>query len=106
MAKARIYCKLKETSVTVEKILTEKPATREDDYLLFSYYLNTKGISVKTSFRTIHQLIKGGEIPSIESVSRVRRCIQEKRPELQAENHVVAARKEMTEGYIEYVKKT
>lgn len=75
--------KLNTMAVIVEEILRNKVKARDDDNVLYAYFLNSLGISVRyTSFWEITRRVVKGDLPSIESVGRVRRKIQELNPEL------------------------
>ena len=75
--------KLNTIAVKVEDILRNKSKARDDDNVLYAYFLNSLGVSVrKTSFWEITRRVVNGDLPSIESVGRVRRKVQELNPEL------------------------
>ena len=75
--------RLNTMAVKVEDILRTKEETRDDDNVLYAYFLNSLGVSVrKTSFWEITRRVVNGDLPSIESVGRVRRKVQELNPEL------------------------
>lgn len=75
--------KLNTMAVKVEDILRSKSKARDDDNVLYAYFLNSLGVSVrKTSFWEITRRVVNGDLPSIESVGRVRRKVQELNPEL------------------------
>ena len=75
--------KLNTMAVKVEEILRNKLKTRDDDNVLYAYFLNSLGVSVrKTSFWEITRRVVNGDLPSMESVGRVRRKVQELNPEL------------------------
>lgn len=70
-------------AIKIEEILTKQLDARNDDNLLYAYFLNSLGVSVKkTSFFEIMRQVVNGYLPSMESVSRVRRKVQEIRPAL------------------------
>ena len=50
--------RLKNITATVKDILSLKKRARDDDYILYGFYLNKHGLSVKTPFLTIYQLIQ------------------------------------------------
>ena len=51
--------------------------------MLYAYFLNSLGVSVRrTSFWEITRRVVNGDLPSMESVGRVRRKVQELNPEL------------------------
>ena len=75
--------KLNTIAVKVEDILRSKPKARDDDNVLYAYFLNSLGVSVhKTSFWEITRRVVNGDLPSMESVGRVRRKVQELNPDL------------------------
>ena len=75
--------KLNTMAVKVEEILRNKLKARDDDNVLYAYFLNSLGVSVrKTSFWEITRRVVNGDLPSMESVGRVRRKVQELNPEL------------------------
>ena len=75
--------RLNTMAIGVEEILNKEPKTRDDDNLLYAYFLNSLGVSVRnTSFWEITRRVVNGELPSLESVGRVRRKVQELNPEL------------------------
>lgn len=94
--------RLKKTEAVVEKILVMKEDARKDDdilYLCVCEYFH-EGISLMT-VRDFFQTRKQTSCPSFASVTRARRKIFEKRPELKPEN-VTDLRKAMEEVYIDY----
>ena len=75
--------KLNTMAIKVEEILRTNSNARDDDNVLYAYFLNSLGVSVRrTSFREITRRVVNGDLPSMESVGRVRRKVQELNPEL------------------------
>lgn len=75
--------KLNTMATIVKEILKNKTKARDDDNVLYAYFLNSLGFSVRrTSFWEITRRVVNGDLPSIESVGRVRRKVQELNPEL------------------------
>ena len=75
--------KLNTLAIKVEEILRNESKTRDDDNVLYAYFLNSLGVSVReTSFWEIARRVVNGDLPSMESVGRVRRKVQELNPEL------------------------
>lgn len=75
--------KLNTLAIKVEEILRNESKTRDDDNVLYAYFLNSLGVSVrKTSFWEITRRVVNGDLPSMESVGRVRRKVQELNSEL------------------------
>lgn len=75
--------KLNTMATIVKEILKNKTKARDDNNVLYAYFLNSLGFSVRrTSFWEITRRVVNGDLPSIESVGRVRRKVQELNPEL------------------------
>lgn len=75
--------KLNTMATIVKEILKNKTKARDDDNVLYAYFLNSLGFSVRrTSFWEITRRVVNGDLPSIESVGRVCRKVQELNPEL------------------------
>lgn len=75
--------KLNTMATIVKEILKNKTKARDDDNVLYAYFLNSLGFSVRrTSFWEITRRVVNDDLPSIESVGRVRRKVQELNPEL------------------------
>lgn len=75
--------KLNTMAIKVEEILRTKSNARDDDNVLYAYFLNSLGVSVRRmSFWEITRRVVNGDLPSMESVGRVRRKVQELNPEL------------------------
>ena len=87
----------------VEKILERREDTRESDdilYLCVCEYFH-RGISSMT-LKNFLKMRRETNCPNFVSVTRARRKIFEKRPELKPREQVVKARKEMEEVYKDY----
>ena len=74
--------KLKTISAEVKELLQKYPRARDDDMLLYSYYMNIKGYSWNITVSELYYLQKEGNLPTFESVGRARRKVQELNPEL------------------------
>lgn len=103
--------KLLNTTKLVKEILTDKPETRNDDNLLwlesvravvknFKYGNKMTELTFAYVLKNIHSL----GLPSFESVSRSRRKLQEKYPELRGSEYVRRKRSEREKVYREYAK--
>lgn len=83
--------------------LTNEPETRGDNFKLYvavlDHFINT-GMSLASVFN--HHVELG--IPSLESITRVRRKLQEKHPELRSDA-AEKVRKEEEKEFIEYSRK-
>ena len=93
---------LKNVTMVVESILTKHANARDDDWLLYGFYMNNCGWSVHTSFKKVHALIVNHELPSLETVGRIRRKLQEEKPELRGTEDMMRARKKEETAYREY----
>jgi len=85
---------------SVKCILEDFPQTRDSDYDLFEVYYNFKHqLSPYTPMIRIYKLIKDRKIPSLKTLERCRRKVQELYPELQASSTIKKLRKELEEEY-------
>lgn len=101
--------RIKEVSNLVHEILINEPACHNSDNILYWRVLQTmgsrKGIDVeKMSVPTLLFHMREYGLPSIESVGRSRRKIQEQNPELCADDTVEAHRMLLEEEYRAYAK--
>lgn len=94
--------RLKMLAETIKAIMETKKATRNDDCLLYGFYLNSCGISKTISYWELCGKIKRKEVASMESVGRTRRKIQELYPELAADPTTELYRKSMEPEYREF----
>lgn len=93
--------KQKTVEATVKDILTESPKARADDHYL--YYLVVKHYTKdEFLFAFIHH--KQLQLPTFESVSRARRKVQEKFPELRADKETERARLQQEIDFFNYYK--
>lgn len=94
-------CKLKNI---VKDTLTNIKKTRNDDYMLTYFvikkYLDEKNIKIEY-FYQIMMFHKTYGLPSIESITRARRLLQRKYPELRADREVEKIRAKEEERYRE-----
>lgn len=96
----------KTAEALVENILEEKPSTRFSDYNLFVEVVRRLNrdllkLSIVDFYRAVKQ--KGNGIPQYETVTRCRRKIQAKRPELK-EPHTAQKRAEREAEYKDYAR--
>ena len=102
--------KLNSTTELVRGILEYVPETREDDYLLWFHVLEIEAarqdhITYFAHSMTLADFLKQAKCckyPHFETVSRVRRKLQNKYPELRATAETQAARSELEEKYRRY----
>lgn len=104
---------MKLTNVTqlVRTILTDTPETRDDDYLLWLESIqrvarnnNIPDISKIMTVGDYLKIAKYSQMPHYESVSRARRRLQEKYPELRGSSETQSARAELEQEYREYAR--
>ena len=71
----------------IKKILIENPATRDNAIHLASVYYDTLigDINLRTAAYLLRAMYKG-EVPSMDTISRCSRLLQEKNPELRGKN--------------------
>lgn len=82
----------------VRTILTKFPETRDDDFLLYGYVCYNLNEQVwTTSFGKIVRDHKKLGMPSYETITRMRRSLQEKEPALRGQAY--AKRKKLQEEY-------
>lgn len=89
--------------VLVQQILEERPLTRENDKVLYYYVLYHFGINTEIPL-SIYLLDTEGVYPSYDTVSRTRRLVQQKNPDLLGTRAAVRFRKEKQEEIKEWVK--
>ena len=95
----------------VKEILEEQPETRNDDDLLWVKVIErtaanrgTPDFSKTTVFVDFLDMVKCGVFPHFKSVSRARRKVQEKHPELRASKEVRAARSDLEKQHREFAR--
>lgn len=96
--------RLKMLAETVKRIMETRRATRNDDYLLYAYYLNTCGVSKDVSYWDLCAKIKCKEVASMESVGRTRRKLQELYPDLAADPNTELCRRSREPEYKNFSK--
>ena len=87
----------------VEVILSDHEETRADDMTLYLEYLNYKDVSLIRTFQSREYRIFNG-ISSFESVSRCRRRLQARNPELKPNKEYIELRKEEEKRFREYAR--
>lgn len=95
--------KLKELEPVVKKILKDNPPTRGDDDLLYLYVLHEMKLNPKDynaeSFLLNYRKLG---IPTIETVGRCRRKIQEKDKTLKPTPEIVLKRRQLENSFYNY----
>ena len=80
----------------VKGILERYPKARDNDNTLYQYVMNNYGVSVKTPFKEVCDMISSRKLPSMWTIERARRKVQELYPEL-APSSEAKAKKDMEE---------
>lgn len=88
----------------VEQILEAHPKARDNDNLLYCFYLNAMGYSKSISVWDMCFLVKEKTIASMETVGRIRRKIQEQRPELGSSLAAAVAKEKKQYEFVEYAR--
>lgn len=85
----------------VKPILEEYPAARSDDRLLYYWVLKKQGFDLSV---TVSRFLLGVDYPNWETITRVRRKLQENYPELREPSNVQKMRNQAEEEFIEYAR--
>lgn len=96
--------RLKDLSNRVKNILEQNVSARNSDNVLYLHVLRSygeeKGMDIdKMSVPMLLLHCKDMGLPSLESMGRARRKVQELYPELRADDNVQAMREEQEEAY-------
>lgn len=96
---------LKTTTLLVKEILKTVPETRSNDKLLYYRLCEKKNnLALSMPFGMVLLNLDEFRIPSIETVGRCRRKLQEQHPELRANSNVEAGRMLNEEAFREYAR--
>lgn len=93
----------RDVEAKVFKVLAMYPKTREDDFLLYAKYLKENNAELKDVgllYALTHA--KNLKMPNFESITRARRKLQRKNPELSPPKQVAAARAKKETKYRAY----
>lgn len=82
-------------------ILEKHAAARSDDRVLYYWVLKEEGFDLSV---TVSRFLLGTEYPNWETITRVRRKLQEKHPELCEPSNVQKMRAKAEEEFIEYAR--
>lgn len=93
--------KIKTLEATIEALLRKYPKLRGNDRKLYLAYLWKKGYPLDV---TIKDFFNDDTYPSYESVTRCRRKLQERFPELLPEKEIREERKRNKERYLDYAR--
>lgn len=74
--------KLMKTSIRTQKLLEANENTRKDELYLYEQMLDSIVPGLGDKAREIHNYMRAGTVPKWEGMSRARRKVQEKHPEL------------------------
>ena len=85
----------------VHAILLDKVATRADDKLLYYWVLHEEGFNLGI---TIANFLLCANYPNYDSITRCRRKLQEKYPELRPPKNVQIGRDEAEKEFVEYAR--
>ena len=88
---------------TVLCILLDHEATRSDDKLLYYYLLREEGFSLSVSLESF-LLGANWNYPNYDSITRCRRKLQEKYPELKPAKNEQVRRQEAEEDFRRYAR--
>ena len=97
---AKRYKEFKTTEEMVKDILTKRPATRDDDFILYGWVLYYNGISLDQSLRQFLGGAARAGVPAFATVTKCRRTLQGKHAELRGESF--KARQDMQMIYKTY----
>lgn len=96
---------LKSISAKVKMILEEEPATMNSDELLYVKVCQKYNPSIAVfPFGTVLPNYRTYDLPSMKSVERARRKVQEKYPELASDRKIKQLRLEQEAEYKEFAK--
>lgn len=85
----------------VRQILTKHKSSRDNDWLLYEYVMNYYGISAYTPFHDVKCKVENKELPSLETITRARRKVQEEFKELHSSELVAKVRGQEIPTYID-----
>ena len=87
----------------VIKVLQVNKRARTDDFILYGAVLRRIGVSLDTTLRSFLANAKLDKMPSFETITRCRRHLQQKHPELQ-DKETTEARAEKIKDFKNYNK--
>lgn len=88
----------------VEKILEKNKLTRGDDDLLYVKYLESEKVDFGTDTKKFLLSYRKNKIPTIETVGRARRKVQEERPELLPSSEIILKRRRKEADFYNFSK--
>lgn len=93
--------RIKKYENLVRAVLLTHEATRSDDKLLYYWLLREEGFDTEIP---LSRFLIGSNFPNWESVTRCRRKLQEKFPELRPEKNEQDRRRDLEEEFIKYAR--
>lgn len=84
----------------VKEILTEYPPARDNDDILVCEFYRSIGVNIERPFRVI---ILNRSLPTVESITRMRRRVQEDCIELRASEFTQRRRARKTDDVLEFL---
>lgn len=85
----------------VRQILESFPESRDNDNILFALYCASRGYDLTVP---MHQALQDPTLPNRETITRVRRKLQEKDENLRGSKRIRKIRADLEEEYREYAK--
>ncbi len=93
--------KITEVENKVREVLKENELARNDDFILIEEVFSRFNSAIKfKSFKSVMENHAG--LPSIESITRARRKVQNENKELMSNKQIARARENLQEDYIDY----
>lgn len=93
--------KIRTLEPVVEEVLKTNESARKDDFILIEKVIEKLGINPEISFKSILLFHNELNVPSFETITRCRRKLQEKYPELKDEETALF-REEKVEDFVQY----
>ena len=94
--------KLKDLEKRVRKILEKNPKTRGDDDLLYNYVMKEMKVDLNVSAKDFLLSYRKMGLPTIESVGRARRKVQEKDETLKPTPDIILKRQKRENSFYCY----
>jgi len=69
----------------IENVLGNYPGTRDNDSYCYERVLERYGVSKNMRYTTLEKRVRDGVLPSRDTVTRLRRKVQEENPSLRGE---------------------
>lgn len=85
----------------IKNILENNSLTRDSDLLLYECIMTNRGYYQDITFHEVRKLIESRKLPTIETVTRARRKVQEEFPNLHSSEKVASLRRQNIDKYLE-----